>query len=93
MVDNARSPSSLRAQCHHADWGAMKGNSCLQEAFLRALGEELARFFRMTHVDAMLDVEAFYDSIPWRPLVEAALALECVAVVLNNGARSDRCGH
>eukprot|EP00959_Pyramimonas_sp_CCMP1952_P114332 2390620-Pyramimonas_sp.AAC.1 len=59
------------------DWdAAIAGNSCLMEAYLRAIDKELAHAMMMQYGHGMLDIKSFYDSIPWALLATAALRLE-----------------
>ena len=71
---------TTESACH---WDAAPpGNSCLQEAFLRALGEELAHAMGVKYGRGMLNVETFYDSISWDLLVAAAMRLQFPPVAL-----------
>eukprot|EP00959_Pyramimonas_sp_CCMP1952_P326500 6834469-Pyramimonas_sp.AAC.1 len=71
---------SLIGEPHVQDWSknhteawdaAVAGNSCLREAYLRAIDEELAHTMGMNYGHALTDVQEFYDSIPWHLLARA----------------------
>ena len=48
-----------------------------------AIYEDVAPTCKMNHARAMLDIASFYDIIPWKPLVEAALRLNFPPVILH----------
>jgi len=51
---------------------AIAGNSCLREAMIRALGDEVADAFGIHSSIALLDIKRFYDSLSFPKIVKAA---------------------
>ena len=54
---------------------AVKGNSAVFEAFVRAVDEEACTALGFAYAHAMLDFKSFYDSMGWVKLGRAALKL------------------
>eukprot|EP00959_Pyramimonas_sp_CCMP1952_P287789 6018538-Pyramimonas_sp.AAC.1 len=61
---------------------AVAGNSCLKEAYLRAVDEGLACTMGLQFGHGLLDVQEFYGAISWLPLAKAALRLRFPLVIL-----------
>ena len=61
---------------------AIRGNSALREAFLRALHDESYFKLGIENGHGLLDVKGFYDSIGWAVLVRTALSLNFPPTVL-----------
>eukprot|EP00959_Pyramimonas_sp_CCMP1952_P370095 7751102-Pyramimonas_sp.AAC.1 len=51
---------------------AVAGNSCLREAMIRALGDEVAQAFSIHTAIALLDIKRFYDSLSFQKIARAA---------------------
>eukprot|EP00959_Pyramimonas_sp_CCMP1952_P092039 1926477-Pyramimonas_sp.AAC.1 len=52
---------------------AVAGNSSLREAFARAVSEESFAALGVSYGHGLVDIQKFYDSMPWAGLARAAL--------------------
>eukprot|EP00959_Pyramimonas_sp_CCMP1952_P107574 2248968-Pyramimonas_sp.AAC.1 len=80
----AREPVvQARAQAEQPSWGAaVRGNSSLEEAFMRALDDELFTRLKLAKGYALADIQSFYDMMEWSTLVKGAFRYGFPAVML-----------